>query len=134
MKILAFLLPFLLGINSKDSIDESPYSILFSVKNAGFTVEGHLQLQSAEIEFDPTNLRRSYIYATADPSSIKTGIGIRDKHLRRSDYLDVGRYPDMKLRSKDFKRKGRNNFTGRFDLTIKRSHQRNNNTFYIQKR
>jgi polyisoprenoid-binding protein YceI len=119
MKILTILVYFLVWVNLDENVDESSYSILFSVTNAGFDVEGKIQLQEAEIRFDPANLRSSYIYATADPSTIKTGISIRDKHLKRSDYLDVGTYPQITLRSKAFRKKGRENFVGRFDLTIK---------------
>lgn len=119
MKILTFILFFLIGVSSDDSAVEASYSILFSVTNAGFEVEGTIQLQAADIKFDPANLRGSHINAMADPSTIKTGISIRDKHLKRSDYLDIGTYPRIALRSKDFRKKGRDNFVGRFDLTIK---------------
>lgn len=103
---------------------DAVFNIDFSKKHlfalqTGFEVEGTLQLQNVEIKFDPENLQKSYVYATADPSSIQTGISIRDKHLKRRDYFDASRYPEIKLRSKDFRKKGKNNFVGTFDLTIK---------------
>ena len=122
MKLLSLiLLCFFSGIKFHNgSTGAGPEcSVSFSTINAGFEVEGTLQLQNVEIKFDPENLRDSYINATANPATIQTGISIRDKHLTRSDYFDASRYPEVTLRSKSFKKKGKNNFVGTFDLTIK---------------
>ena len=51
--------------------------------------------------------------------TVETGIVIRDKHLRRSDYFDANKYPEIQLTSKSFSKSGKNEFTGKFDLTIK---------------
>ena len=94
-------------------------AVNFRVINAGLEVEGTLKVKNANIIFDPENLQRASIHVSADPSSIETGIGIRDKHLRRSDYFDTNAYPEIQLRSKSFRKAGKNKFEGRFDLTIK---------------
>ena len=67
----------------------------------------------------PTIFGSASIQVSADPSSIETGIGIRDKHLRRSDYFDTNTYPEIRLQSKSFRKTGKNEFEGKFDLTIK---------------
>ena len=95
------------------------YSVKFTVINAGFEVEGTMKIKDALIRFDPDKFLDGKIQVSADPSSIETGIGIRDKHLKRSDYLDATTYPEIQLRSKDFSKTGKNEFTGKFDLTIK---------------
>lgn len=94
-------------------------TVNFTVRNAGVEVEGTLKIKNANIRFDPDNLYQGSIQVSADPSSIETGIGIRDKHLRRSDYFDTNTYPEIRLQSKGFRRIGKNAFAGKFDLTIK---------------
>jgi len=94
-------------------------SVNFKVINAGLEVEGTLKVKHANIKFDPDNLRHASIQVSADPSSIETGIGIRDKHLRRRDYFDTNTYPEIQLKSTSFSKQGKNEFTGKFDLTIK---------------
>jgi polyisoprenoid-binding protein YceI len=118
--ITAFIL--LLTSLSAFSVEQSTNensSISFTVVNAGFEVSGTLQIACLDIRFDPRNLWRSSVLVKVDPSSIKTGISVRDKHLKRSDYFDVGRYPEIQLKSISFKKTGRSAFVGRFDLTIK---------------
>lgn len=120
MKTL-FLFCLLICLN--DYGDKQPIvrssSISFSILNGGFEVAGTLKVVRAEIKFDPQNLRESYIHAFADPASIETGISVRDKHLKRSDYFDVARYPQIQLRSHSFTKTGRLSFVGKFDVTIK---------------
>ena len=94
-------------------------SVTFKVINAGLEVDGTLKVKHANIRFDPNNIRRASIQVSADPSSIETGIGIRDRHLRRRDYFDTNSYPEILLTSKSFSKRGKNEFTGKFDLTIK---------------
>ena len=48
--------------------------VQFKIVNAGFDVEGSLDIVKAEIKFDPRNLKESNIHAVADPASIQTGI------------------------------------------------------------
>lgn len=94
-------------------------SISFTVVNAGFEVSGTLRVARLDIRFDPKNLTKSSVFVIVDPSSIKTGISVRDKHLKRSDYFDVEHYPEIHLKSISFKKNGRNSFVGKFNLTVK---------------
>jgi polyisoprenoid-binding protein YceI len=93
--------------------------VKFSILNAGFEVEGTLRVKDAQIDLDPENLHEGFIKVYGDASSIETGIPIRDKHLRRSDFFDAVNYPEILLKSKSFKKTGRNEYRGTFDLTIK---------------
>lgn len=98
---------------------EPEFQIAFTVANSGFDVEGTLKVNDAQIDFDTNNLSHSRIRASADPASIKTGIAIRDNHLKRSDYLDATKYPWILVESKEFVKTGKNQFRGKFNLTIK---------------
>lgn len=123
---VAALLMFLAGPFGAASIDlpehpdlDAQCQVEFRVRNAGTEVTGTLGGVKTSIQFDAEDLNRSRILATADPATITTGIGIRDKHLKRSDYFHVAAYPDICLRSKAFRKSGNNRFTGRFEVTIK---------------
>jgi polyisoprenoid-binding protein YceI len=114
------ILVLLFSLAANKSDDPSPACrITFSIDNAGVAVEGTMEVIDAEIKFDAGALDRSSITATADPSTIRTGITIRDKHLERSDYFDAAQYPAVTLRSRSFRKVRKNTFTGAFDLTIK---------------
>lgn len=120
MKTVITLLLLLVLKVDQEKYDNTPlWSVKFSIDNAGFEVGGTLNVIEAEIKFDPEDLRHSYIHASADPSSIQTGISIRDKHLKRSDYFDVVNFPEIRIQSKSFKKNGAQTYTGKFDLTIK---------------
>jgi len=110
---------FLLERADPSHLVDAQCTVNFAVINAGFEVEGTLKVKNADIRFDPDNLLQASIQVTADPSSIETGIGIRDKHLRRSDYFDTNTYPEIRLQSKSFRHARKNEFVGKFDLTIK---------------
>ncbi len=101
------------------SYSDGQCRVEFRIRNAGTEVTGTLYGVKAAIQFNADDLNRSSILATADPATIKTGIGIRDKHLKRSDYFNVAAYPEIRLRSKAFRKSGKNAFTGQFELTIK---------------
>jgi polyisoprenoid-binding protein YceI len=94
-------------------------SIQFTVRNAGIPLTGTMKCTHASIHFDPASLATSTIEAVADPSTLHTGIAMRDHHLRKADYFNVIKYPTIKLRSLGFISKGKKKFTGRFELTIK---------------
>jgi polyisoprenoid-binding protein YceI len=94
-------------------------SVTFEIKNAGITVEGNMGGLEAMIFFDQKNLAQTSMKATIDPSTVETGIGIRDNHLKRSDYFDVEKYPEIKIVSRKFKKDSGNSLEGTFDLSIK---------------
>ena len=94
-------------------------TIEFKIKNAGFHVEGAMEAGEIEFKFNPDSLATSTIIASAKPTTINTGIALRDKHLKKPDYFDVEKYPLISMRSVRFESTGKNKFTGYFDLTIK---------------
>lgn len=94
-------------------------SVKFEIDNAGITVDGNVNGMEAVIFFDEKKLAQSSFEVTVDPATIKTGIGIRDKHLKNSDYFDVEKYPQIKMVSRKIERKSPGIFEGVFDTTIK---------------
>jgi polyisoprenoid-binding protein YceI len=93
--------------------------VKFAIKNMGMAVNGTMagiSMQFKQTSVDPATWS---FEGTASPATISTGIDLRDKHLKRSDYFDVAQYPVISLRSTGILAKGKNNYQGIFNLTIK---------------
>ena len=93
--------------------------IRFQIKNAGLTVTGTLSGLNATIRFDPAAPERASIRASVPVNTIKTGIGLRDKHLLKPEYFDAEKFPNILLESVAIRKTGANQFEGTFKLTIK---------------
>ncbi|MGB0849849.1 MAG: YceI family protein [Bacteroidia bacterium] len=93
-------------------------SVNFHIKNAGITVDGSLKGLSASVKFDENDLANSSIYAAVKVSTINTGIGKRDEHLKAEEYFNATKYPKIEMKSTSFKKTSKG-YTGTFDVTIK---------------
>lgn len=69
--------------------------------------KGRFSRFSGDVVMDPNNPASAKVRVTIDTSSIDTGIGIRDNHLRSADFLDVQQYPTMKFESQSVEIAGR---------------------------
>lgn len=121
MKRLIILKVFLFSIifvhAQSNRIIES--EVIFTIKNTGINVNGYLSGLDADINFKPNDLKNSSIKASLDPATVNTGIGMRDKHLKKEDYFDVEKHKIILIESESFKKLKANEFEGVFDLTIK---------------
>ncbi|HEY4910406.1 MAG TPA: YceI family protein [Methylomirabilota bacterium] len=61
--------------------------------------DGKFSRLAGEVTVDPKDPATAKISVTIDAVSIDTGIGMRDKHLRSADFLDVARFPTIKFES-----------------------------------
>ena len=78
----------------------------------------------ADVRFDPDDIGRGAIVASVDASTIDTGVGIRDRHLRKRDYFDVERYPRIRMESLAIERGAGDTHNGTFLLDIKGVHRK----------
>ncbi|HET8578409.1 MAG TPA: YceI family protein [Methylomirabilota bacterium] len=79
--------------------------------------DGRFSRFTGDVVMDPNNPATAKVRVTIEAASIDTGIGMRDRHLRSSDFLDVDRYPVLKFESRSVEMAGRRaTVTG--DLTI----------------
>ena len=74
-------------------------SVQFRIKNFGFNVTGTFTGLQGVIRFDPNNLAACHFEVSIDAKTINTGIDMRDKHLRKTEYFDVENYPQIKFSS-----------------------------------
>jgi polyisoprenoid-binding protein YceI len=93
-------------------------SVIFHIKNAGIIVDGKFSGIAAAIKFDENDLENSSIYASVKATTVNTGIGKRDEHLRKEEYFHVDKYPKIEMRSTSFTKTAKG-FNGQFDVTIK---------------
>jgi polyisoprenoid-binding protein YceI len=100
-------------------VNKNTSRITFKIKNAGFNVDGSFKGLDAKINFSPDQLEKSVITASIDASSIDTGIGMRDRHLKNEDYFYVSKYPQITMKSKRFARSQSGDYIGYFDLTMR---------------
>jgi polyisoprenoid-binding protein YceI len=69
--------------------------------------EGTFARLAGEVAVDPKDPATAKISVTIEAASIDTGIGMRDKHLRSADFLDVARFPTIKFESQRVEVTGR---------------------------
>jgi polyisoprenoid-binding protein YceI len=69
--------------------------------------DGKFSRSTGEVTLDPKDPATAKITLTIESASIDTGIGLRDKHLRSSDFLDVTRFPTITFESQRVEMAGR---------------------------
>lgn len=116
--LLGLLLWLCAGIAPAQT-DIAELDIRFQIKNAGLTVTGTFSGLNATIRFDPASPQQAFIRASVPVNTIKTGIGLRDKHLLKPEYFDAKKFPNVLLESVSIRKTGADQFEGTFKLTIK---------------
>ncbi|MDE2292363.1 MAG: YceI family protein [Elusimicrobia bacterium] len=81
-------------------IDPMHSSANFKVRHMMVSyVHGKFGKLSGSFDFDGKNPKAWTAEATIDATSIDTGVGMRDKHLRSSDFFDAEKYPTITFKS-----------------------------------
>lgn len=93
-------------------------TVAFSIRNAGLHVKGTFGKLTALVLFNPDEPANAKIEASVQVQSIETGINLRNKHLKKPEYFDAARFPEISLRLIRLEKDGAQ-WKGNFDLTIK---------------
>ena len=102
------LLPLLTTLIVPHILPEQAYwkvstsSVIFKIKNLGFTVDGSFGGQKSDIRFDAANYLNSSFEASVDVNTLSTGIDLREKDLKKEKYFDAPVYPQITLKSTSF--------------------------------
>jgi polyisoprenoid-binding protein YceI len=92
----------------------------FAAKHAMVTtVRGQFHSYDAQVHLDADDVANSSVRIDIDASSIDTGNGDRDAHVRNSDFLEVETYPRITFVSTSAEQKDDDDFVLHGDLTIK---------------
>lgn len=93
--------------------------VSFSVRNLGLTVQGRFTDFTGSFEFDKHHPEKSHFQSTVKTASLETGISLRDKHLKKEEYLSIDNFPEMMFKSKSVSRSSDNKFKMVGTLVIK---------------
>jgi polyisoprenoid-binding protein YceI len=101
----------------------SAATITFKIKHAfGATANGSFKGFTGIIIFDRQNLSNASLKASIDAKTIDTGLEIRDKTLRGSNYFDTEKCPRISMVSTRIEKGTKENeYLGYFNLTIKKT-------------
>jgi polyisoprenoid-binding protein YceI len=102
------------------AIDPTHSEIGFKVKHMMFTnVSGKFNAFSASVESEDDDFSTAAISFEAETSSVDTGNGDRDNHLKGADFFDSANYPQVTFAGKEMKKvsDGVYHLTG--DLTMR---------------
>ena len=94
-------------------------AVTFKIKNLGISTEGKFGGFKADINFDPDQPDKSSIEASVDTRTLDTDNSMRDNHLKKEEYFDVEKYPEITLKSTALSHQKGENYTGIFNVTIK---------------
>ena len=74
--------------------------IKFTIKNLGLNVSGNFKGLKGNMVFDKANLSMSSFNVSVEVATINTGIEARNNHLKKEEYFDVAKYPEISFVSK----------------------------------
>ena len=98
---------------------ESGSAIRFTAYQQGAPVDGSFQDFTAEIVFDPQDLRASRVAVAIATASVATGHKDRDTALRSSAFLDVATWPSAEFVSDRLLHQGGDRYEAHGRLTIR---------------
>jgi len=106
-------------VTGKYKFDNAHTAIEFRVKHFGLVdVPGFFRDFSGSIDINAEDMTKSSVEFSAKLTSVDTGVGARDNHLRSADFFEVEKYPEMTFKSTKVEMKGPTWYlTG--DLTMK---------------
>ncbi|MDZ4355657.1 MAG: YceI family protein [Variovorax sp.] len=86
-------------------IEPTHTNVTFEVDHLGLTkTPGQFRKFSAEVFLDEKEIEKSRVNFTVDANSIDTLVSVRDSELRREDWFDAERHPNITFVSKTVKR------------------------------
>ena len=89
---------FISTAQSYTAVDEGS-KVKFIIKNFGINTGGTFVGLNGTIIFDPNNLSIAEFDVSVDAKTVDTDINARDNHVRKSEYLDVEKYPKLSFKS-----------------------------------
>jgi polyisoprenoid-binding protein YceI len=115
--MFSFLGGLLLTTNWKADADKA--KITFTVDGPFGEVHGSFSGLTSDIQFDEKDLSKSSITASIDASTVSSGVGLRNTHLRNEEqWLNIAKYPRIHFKSTKIE-KTQDGFSASGTLTLK---------------
>jgi polyisoprenoid-binding protein YceI len=123
MKTLLFLTLFsflpALSITGKWTADADKAKITFAVDGPFGEVHGSFSGLTSDFQFDEKDLSKSSITASIDATTVSSGVGLRNSHLRNEEqWLNTDKYPRIHFKSTKIEKTAAG-FSASGTLTIK---------------
>jgi len=109
----------IIAISQTNYWETSSYVIAFKIKNAKTFVTGNFFDLNTRITFDTLDLSKSRFEGSVSVQTINTGISIRDKHLKKSEYFNMEKHSVISIKSKSIAKRSANRYVAVCTLTIK---------------
>lgn len=107
-------------MKTKWNIDSAHSGINFSIRHMVVSkVRGRFGKFAGNLDLDDADLTKSTLTVTIDASSVDTGVGQRDDHLRAPEFFGVEQFPELRFQSKRIERLGKDAYRVIGDLTIR---------------
>jgi polyisoprenoid-binding protein YceI len=107
-------------MKTKWNIDSAHSGINFSIRHMVVSkVRGRFGKFAGNLDLDDADLTKSTLTVTIDASSVDTGVGQRDDHLRAPEFFGVEQFPELRFHSKRIERLGKDAYRVTGDLTIR---------------
>ena len=128
MKSLKIALPIVLvsllnmAVAQNYTVIDNGSTITFTIKNLGFAVDGSFKNLQGNILFDANHLSTSSFKVTVSSATVNTKNNARDKHLKKEEYFDAGKYPIIAFVSDKIEKEATANtykVTGKFTIKNK---------------
>lgn len=81
------------------NIDATHSFANFSIRHVVSKTSGTFNDVTGVITLDPANLNTAFVRAAINVSSVNTGFGKRDEHIKADKYLDVAKYTQIQFES-----------------------------------
>ena len=78
---------------------EAASPVKFVIKNFGLNVDGSFKGLEGKINFNKNDLAASGFNVNVNTATVNTGNRSRDGHLKKEDYFDVAKYPEINFTS-----------------------------------
>ncbi len=89
------------------NFDRAHSFIGFKVKHMGLIeVPGYFRDFTGAVTYDAKEPAKSTVQFTAKATSVDTGVGGRDTHLRSADFFEVEKFPELSFKSTKVEKKG----------------------------
>ena len=90
------------------NFDKAHSFIGFKVKHMGLIeVPGYFRDFTGTVNYDTADVTKSTVEFKAMVTSVDTGVAGRDAHLRRADFFEVEKYPELTFKSTKVEKKGK---------------------------
>lgn len=121
LKIITLLAITLFSLHSEAQWNKvKSTTIAFKIKNAGFNVNGSFGKANVQINIDEKNPSNSTFSGVVEANSVKTGINLRDTHLKeKEDFFNVAKFPTLNMKSTKVVVKSAGIYTVTWILTMK---------------